>query len=420
MRESLSAIEQLLQKREVKKAEILIARQLRNTLPSEYQARLLILRARARLLTARPEAAIDDLDRAGTYMPPLLAEVGGLELLADAYFARFELSSVGFAERNDAQLAEQLYRRIISEFPGYENLGWVYYQLGRVLLTSLRTEAALDCFQQALLLPGRTRALTSYCYERLGFVAFYEQRDPNRSMMFLTKAIDTYPASEDHLWLVQVYILRSKVLREMNQPDQALIEAEKALALASTGRQERRTALAEALLTTGELLATQDGREKELITCLEQFLQVSKRPPGVDVTWSRVYEMLGDAYFRVGRNDDALIAYHAVMQFNPYHPWEVTVYHRMARVYYQSGSFEKAAEVANRALSIADSDGQTVDYRLYDIFGNACFALGRYDRAVEAYSHVLRLAPPGLDSLDRVRQYHQIALEKIEQLKQTL
>ncbi|HEX2619683.1 MAG TPA: tetratricopeptide repeat protein [Phototrophicaceae bacterium] len=415
MRDNLNAIETLLKQREVKKADILIARQLRSSSSDRDQAQLMVLRARTRLLSARPEAAVDDLIRVRAMDPDLTNTAENLELLADCHFARFELSTVGFADRNDARQAEQIYCQILERFPGYENLGWVYYQLGRILLTDNRIDAALDYIQQALLTPSHVSALTAYCYERLGFVAFYEQRDLSRSMTFLSKAIDTYPASEDRLWLVQVHILRSRVLREMYHMDQALQEAEKALNLATAGRTDRRSALAEALLTTGELLTTIEGREREVITHLEQFLQVSRRPPGIDVTWSRVYEMLGDAYFRQGRYDDAVMAYNAVMQFNPYHPWEDSVYHRVARVYYQQGNYEKAVNAIQHALDVARSDGHDPDYRLYDVFGSACFALGKYDRAAEAYAAALKLAPAHHDSLDKIRKYHRVSLEKLNQ-----
>jgi tetratricopeptide (TPR) repeat protein len=413
MRDQRTLIETLLRKREVKKAEVLIARSMRSSVTNEQQAELLIQRARTRLLTARPEAALDDILKARSLQPAILDSAVNLELFADCYFARFELSTVGFAERSDALQAETLYGQIIEAFPYYENLGWIYYQLGRVLLTDNRIDEALNCFQQALLNPSHVTPLTAYCYERLGFVAFYEQRDLNRSLTFLSKAIDTYPVHDDRNWLVQVHILRSRVLKEMYQTDMALQEAEKALSLAAGGRSDRRAVLAEALLTTGELLSSIQGRYRDVIVHLEQYLQVCKRPPGIDVTWSRVYEMLGDAYFHVERYDDAIAAYNAVLQFNPYHPWEVSIYHRIARVYYQIGNYDKAIGAAQRALDIAAVDGQELDYRLYDVSGNAHFAMGRYDKAAEAYAHALRLAPAHPDTVEKIRKYHQFSLQKI-------
>ena len=53
-------IESLIDKREIKKADVIIARLMRsNTSPTDFAA-LLMLRARTRLLTGRPDDAIND------------------------------------------------------------------------------------------------------------------------------------------------------------------------------------------------------------------------------------------------------------------------------------------------------------------------------------------------------------------------
>lgn len=415
MRNQLTTIDALLKKREIKKAEIIIARHLRTTTNEQQQAKLFIYRARTRLLNARPEAALDDLLKARTLSAELLETPDNIELLADCHFARFELSSVGFADRNHAEQALQLYHQIMRDFPQYHNLGWVYYQLGRVFLSESNVIKAVDHFQQSLLMPSHLPPLTAYCYERLAFVAFYEQRDFQRALAFLSKSVDTYPASEDQMWLIQVYILRSRVYRETQQPQLALQAAQTALNLASSGRSDRRMGLAEALLTNGELLSHIPGRERDLIGYLEQFLQISKRPLGVDVTWSRVYEMLADAYCVVGRFDDAINAYNLVMQFNPYHPWEISIYYRIARAYYQQGAYEKTIEALRHALEVARNDGHEHDYRMYDLLGSAHFALARYQLASEAYATALTLAPQKDEHLDKIRKYHQFSLEKLNQ-----
>src|SRR5688500_18908305 len=109
MQNQLQAIEALLKKREVKKAEMIIAKVLRTQLLPHEQAAILICRARTRLLNGRPEAAIDDLFKARSLSPELFEEASTLELLADCHFACFELSSVGFTDRNDTHQATSLY-----------------------------------------------------------------------------------------------------------------------------------------------------------------------------------------------------------------------------------------------------------------------------------------------------------------------
>jgi tetratricopeptide (TPR) repeat protein len=192
-------IEDFLARNEIKKAEIAIAKYLRSELDSLERAQMLIYRARARLRSARPEEAIDDLLTAREISQQLFEKPEILELLGDAYLARFEMASVGFADRSDTGQASQYYQHIVNQFPNYSNLGWVYYQLGRIALTNNTVEMAESYFQRALLTPSHVRALTAYCYERLGFVAFYEKRDLDLALGFFNKAIDTIPLQKIRL-----------------------------------------------------------------------------------------------------------------------------------------------------------------------------------------------------------------------------
>lgn len=405
----LEQIEILLRKREIKKAERVIAKALRSTQGAQ-QARLLVYRARTRLFNGRPEGGLADLATVRELDAQLFDEPQTQEVLADCYFGRFELSAVGFADRADTQQAEQIYRHIIETTPHYQNIGWVYYQLGRVMLSADRAEEAVTCFQQSLMNPSQVPALTAYCYERLGFAAFYEERDPVRALQFLDKVIDTYPVAAERSWLVQVYLLRSRVLREMRNLTNALQEADTALQIAGMGR--NKSSLAEALLTNGELLADIRGRERDVIDILERFLQVSKRPPGMDVTWSRVYEMLAEAYSTCGEHEKAISAYYSVLAYNPYHPWEVSVYYRIGRAYYRKGNYAKAVDTLVYAFQLAEDNPSLIDYRMYDIYGGALFALNRFEEAATAYTKALNLIPADHEHGEKIRHYQKLALEK--------
>lgn len=412
MQEQSQIIEDLLLKREIKKVEIIIARSLRSKLPDHDRARLLTYRARARLIGIRPEDAIDDLLVAQTLTPEYFEQPEQLELLGDCYFARFEQASVGFADRNDTLHARSLYQKIIEHFPDYINLGWVYYQLGRITLTDNHIGQAEIYFRQALFTPSQISQLTAYCYERLGFIAFYERRDLNAALGFLNKAIDTYPIGENRGWLAQVHILRSRVLREIRNYEQALAAAEMAVEVSRAAGLEGRINLTEALLTAGELLAGFDGRERDVVSYLQEFLQISKKPLGVDVTWSRVHEMLGDAYFRLGQYESAAEAFRAALQFNPYHPWEVSLHYRIARSCYQKRDYEAAIRAIKQMLSAAEIEGEPVsDYRVYDVLGNAHFALKQYAEAVQAYRIAIQMAPPNAENVEKIRTYYQFAQE---------
>jgi len=386
----------------------MIARSLRAELSVPERARLLITRARARLLSARIDDALEDLNHARELLLEEFESPLTLELLADCHFARFELASVGFADRSDTAQALAAYDRILEHFPEYSNRGWIDYQRGRVLLTENRTQDAVECFQTALLTPSTVPALTAYCYERLGFVAFYERREFDHALSFLSKAISTYPTIDDRLWLVHVQTLRSRVFREMRNYEAAIDAANTAISVALSA--EGKAGLPDALLNAAETLVLVDHREHDVIAHLQQYIQISKRPLGIDVTWSRIHEMLGDAYLETNQLANAVAAYQASLLFNPYTPWELSLHYRIARTLYQLGDYEKSVRAIQNMLQAAEADGQAVgDYRVYNILGNSYFALHSYPEAIHAYENALQMAPANAESLDKIKQYHQFA-----------
>ncbi len=408
----LRMIEELLERRDIKKAEVAAAKLLRGTLSPPERARALIMRARARLLNGRPDEAAADIAEAQSLSTAGSAPPEMLELTADCHLLRFEMASVGFADRGDTGQAQQLYGRVIAEFPQYANLGWIYYQLGRVVLIDGDVDKADAHFRQALFTPSHVAALTAFCYERLGFIAFYERRSLDSALGFLNKALYTYPADEQLTWLVQVHILRSRVLRAMNQHQPALVAAEQALTVAERAGVENRAIWAEALLAAGELAGSLAGRERETVNYLQQFLQISRKPLGVDVTWSRVYEMLGDAYTELGQFEQAANALRSALQYNPYHPWEASLLFRIAQACYHLNSYEDTIAAVQQYVVAVEQDGDTVqDYRVYDVLGNAQFALGHYADAFVSYETALRLAPASAGDLDKIRRYQQFAQE---------
>ncbi|GAB4527576.1 MAG: hypothetical protein Kow0063_03000 [Anaerolineae bacterium] len=415
MKEQLAQIDSLLAAREIKKAEVLIAKQLRQEPPPEIRAQLLLRRARARLIAQHPDDALEDIQTARALQPDSADEPEVLELLGDAYFGRFELSPVGFAERGDADRAQALYQRIIDTAPDYENMGWVLYQKGRVLLTANQIEEAVNCLKEALLKPSRVAALTALCYERLGFIYLFERRDPTTALSFLDRAAVTYPPSEPESWLGQLHILRSRALREQGQYDEALAAAQQALEIMEGLGPEMRGGQQDAHLAVGEILAEMPGREAEAVEHLQQFLQLGRKPLGVDVTWSRVNEMLGDMYFRLERYEAAIEAYNNALAFNPFHPWGASLYYQIARCYYRLRAYEKTIATIEQIQQAVAEDGQELsDYRVYHLLGNAYFALEKYPEAVQAYQQAVSLAPGKAEDLDRIQTYLRFAQELSE------
>lgn len=397
-------IEQARQARDFKKAESLFAKLLKNLSHNDERARALMERARMRLLVGRTENALEDLQEAIILDPSLEHDPRTLEIEADSVFQRFELAAIGFTDRENLHTAKQLYERILSEYPNYENLGWVLYQLGRVELAQDNATVAFQKFSEAFFKPSYIKAHTAYCFERLAFLAFYEQRDYFQAQTLIQKAIDTYPSQESSTWLLQAYLFLGRVQQTQNT-DKALSTIKKALSMASGAP---KSLMAEVLFTLADALSKKGGTEKEVVEHLQSFLQFSKPPIGVDVTFGRVYEMLGNAWYGLQRYEQALNAYQNALQFNPYHPWEEAIKYRISQLYYLMQNYQKTIQTLEQMLG---NKGEEVDYRIYEILGNAYFALGDYSKAKKHYQQVLEVAPPTVD-LKSVRNYYETAVKK--------
>jgi tetratricopeptide (TPR) repeat protein len=126
--------------------------------------------------------------------------------------------------------------------------------------------------------------------------------------------------------------------------------------------------------------------------------------------------MLGDASYKLGQYENAITAFQTALQFNPYHPWEISIYYRMAVSYYQQRDYDNVVKTIKRIFETAQAEGQPIsDYRVYEVLGNAQFALNKYDKAAEAYARFLEIAPPNAQNLDKTREYYQFATQRLNQ-----
>src|SRR5437016_5790981 len=115
----IQQIDQWLATGDAKRAEAQIVRLLRADLPPAERAQLLLRRTRARILLERPNEALEDLQTARALIPDVWERTDVQELLGDAYFSRFELAPVGFAERPDAIRARAVFEAIDERDPNY-------------------------------------------------------------------------------------------------------------------------------------------------------------------------------------------------------------------------------------------------------------------------------------------------------------
>lgn len=402
----LFQIDKWLARGKVKRAETQIARLLHNPLPTSEQTQLLLRRARVRLLLERPGEALEDLLKCQELTPELARHPEVQELLGDAYLARFELAPVGFAARADSDRALTIYQAITTQSPDYTNLGWVMYQWGRILLSRDQVDEAIDCIHKALLKQTTVPALSAFCYERLGFIYLIDKRDPGMALSFLARAANTYPRGAPSGWLVSLHLLRSRAFREQNLSGEAFEAARLALASVNPSDPDNRASLTECHLSLGDILAQIPNREREAANHLAQFLQYSRRPQGIDVTWSRVHETLGNLWFRLERYDQAIAAYRAALTYNPYHPWEVAVYYQIARSYYRLNEYARTINVIEKMQQAAQADQQPItDYRVYSLLANVQFALERYTEAAVTFQQAIDFAPPQADNLDELQAY---------------
>lgn len=403
----LDAIEQAYNENDLRKAEVIATRHLRSEdLALEIRCQILMRRARIRLQGDRPDDALEDVQTTLSLQPSFNRLVEIKALLGDIYFARFMLAEFGFADRNNTELALQYYNEIIQRHPNSEHAGWVYYQRGRVHLTRGHIVEAINDFNTGLQKENRPPALHAFCYERLGFISLFENRDPAVATQHFDAAIHAYPSQENVSWLVQTHISRSRALREIGNYPAALDAASTALRSVDASAPDYRHTFTDAQLAVGEVLALIPNRESEAIEHLLLFLQNSKRPLGVDVTWSRVYETMGDLSLKLERYEQAIEAYQASLSFNVYHPWEVNIHYQIARCYYRMQAYERVISSIEKMQEVAEQENQIIsDYRVFQVKANAHFALEHYEQAAQDYRTTLQLAPSGAANLDKVKTY---------------
>lgn len=407
MDDRLAAIDNALATNDIRKAEILIARILRNeSISAGLRASVQLRRANARLSAGRPDDALAEIEEVLSIRPELETQPDVQVLLGDVYFSRFIYAEFGFADRTNTDRSLEYYNHILTTHASYPKRGWVLYQRARIALSENNISQAITDLQQALKCPNKPPYLYAYVYERLGFVALFEQRDPARAVQHLEKSIKYFPKGNTVAWIAQVHILRSRALRELKDYRAALKAASAALDILDPDAADYRQSLTETHLAIGEVLAMIPGREADAISHLLQFLQNSKRPLGVDVTWSRVYETLGNLSIKLDRYEQAIDAFQASLQFNQYHPWEINMHYQIARCYYRMRAYERVIDSVSQMQDAAARENQQItDYRVYYVLANAYFALEQYHDAARAYQTALDLAPPGADNLDKIQQY---------------
>jgi tetratricopeptide (TPR) repeat protein len=420
----LITIKQLIDAGDLKRADTQVAKLLRygafnidpddsmSALSTKVTVQLLLYKARIRLLLHRPDDAIANIEALQERYSSLPDDifVQTQEVLADAYLNLYENAQVGFANRSDLMSASRTYEAIMRDYPRYENIGWVVYQYGRVLLTQGLLNEAKQSFHDALFKASEFAFLVSYCYERLAFIAYYEERQAYDADVLLEKALHTYPADADESWLVRLLLMRSRILRKQSiaKAEQYALEAlQLARRMTSQVLVLDNNILGDTLFVLAEILHETLDRPKDIVMYLQEFVQTQRPPLGVDVTWSRIYEMLGDAHLLLRDYGAAIKAFEQALQYNPDHPWLESMYYRVAQAKYHLADVDGAYTTLESLVEQMVYDQQQItDYRVYLLMADIRRQRNAQDFAHDMVQQALSLAP--VDIVPKIRKQYDI------------
>lgn len=409
----LTEIKDFIDQGRINKAEVLLAQYLRQPdLKNDELAQLLMYQAQVYLSTARPDRAIDELDGIHLIDSAFSQSPHIQRFYADCYFARFEFSSVGFTQNQDLQQAQKIYDKIMRLHPSYHDISWIHYQLGRILLISDHIPQATEHFYRVLSITNVSPELRAYCYERLAFIAFYHDHHAKQALSYLDGILSEFAVSENIEWIIQVNLLKSRVLLSLNRISEAENIMESTVLFATKNKGDGQL-LRDTLLSIAEQLALIAGKDKEIIAYLQQYVQLAKSPLEVDVTWSRVQQMMGNALVNMNQYSEAILAYKNALLTNPYTPWKETIDYQMAKCFYFRGNYAETITILKQNTNPI-TEGTQPEHLLFDLLGSAYFALGNYTEALEAFAYALQSAPQGTEFSEKVKLYHHFSKQLVK------
>lgn len=186
------------------------------------------------------------------------------------------------------------------------------------------------------------------------------------------------------------YIARGKALTDKKETQgQAIVSFRRAQLLAATDDER-----VEALKGLGDLYF-RIRRDSDAINCYGEALRLRPEDPAVRT-------MLGAALINLENYDAALEALNSVIEKNPSYPqayaWRALVYHRRKL-------WDKAILDYQRALLMELP--RTLRVKVCGSLADACFKMGQYQEALESWREMIRLEPR-MDTPE-VRRYMKLA-----------
>jgi tetratricopeptide (TPR) repeat protein len=413
MQNDLLLIQSLINEQNYKQAEKLLAIALRDNSESMKED-LILLRGRLRLLTGHPGDALADFVELSKINKELLQVSFFVELLADAHLAYYTNVKLGFSESDTLKIALNMYSRLTTDFPDYHNYGWAFFQLARISLLQNDTHSAYDYLYIAINQPSQVNNLSALCYERLAFIELYDRRNFTQALGHINHALELYYANkfDDLTWEIHAHLMRARLLKLMGTRQDVHEVLDNVIHAVGKHQMESPQLLSDTLLACGEIASSITGLEAETISYLSQFIKSTKRPLDVDVTWSRVYELLGYSYFALKHYQDAISMLKSSLELNPDHPWMANIVLLIAYCHYNQTEFDKTIDAINglRQHNL-DRDLVADKYMLYGILGNALFATKQYQKAAEAYESALIGTPINSAQFRDFESFQTLAIE---------
>ena len=129
----------------------------------------------------------------------------------------------------------------------------------------------------------------------------------------------------------------------------------------------------------------------QLVTNVHQIL---KNSPSSSTNWRvETYFMIGEAYYALGKYDEAGRIYELITKNFPASPLLAKVYQAISSCYAERGEYEKAADVQEKALAKAQEEGgEAGDLSLLEM-GNILYNKKDYEKAVSYYEEFVKRSP---------------------------
>jgi TolA-binding protein len=158
-------------------------------------------------------------------------------------------------------------------------------------------------------------------------------------------------------------------------------------------------------------------RYSQLVTNVHQIL---KNAPSSSTVWrAETYYMIGEGYYALGKYSEAARIYELVSKNFPTSRLLTRAYQAISSCYAQRGEYDRAGEVQEKALVMAQEEGGEVsDLTLLEM-GNIQFNKKEYEKAISYYEEFVKRSP-GNPRVSQALYQEGIALYRLEYFSEAI